>query len=88
MCEFESYFWLKYGQLDYTFICGKFLACSFHAIINNLLNQSLFYFQQLPDPRAHTMNLSVSLSLPRASTDTKTLSEDLLFKLVSFLELL
>ena len=24
MCEFESYFWLKYGQLDYTFICGKF----------------------------------------------------------------
>ena len=32
--------------------------------------------------------LSLSLSLPRAPTNTKTLSEDLFFEPVSFLELL
>ena len=66
----------------------KFPACSFHATINSLSNQFIFYFQQLHDPKAHTLNLSLSLSLSRASTNTKNLSEDLLFKPVSFLELL
>ena len=67
---------------------GKSPACSFRATINSLSNQFFFYFQQLHDPRAHTLNLSLSLSLPRASTNTKTLSEDLIFKPVSFLEFL
>ena len=69
---------------------GKFTARSFCATINNLSNQFLLYFQQLHDPRDHILNLSLSLSLslPCASTNTKTLSEDLLFKPISFLELL
>ena len=67
---------------------GKFPARSFRATINNLSNQFLLYFQQLHDPKAHILNLSLSLTLPHASTNTKTLSEDLLFKPISFLELL
>ena len=67
---------------------GKSPACNFRAIINSLSNQFFCYFQQLHDPRAHTLNLSLFLSLPRASTNTKTLPEDLFFKPVSFLELL
>ena len=63
-------------------------ACNFCAIINSLSNQFFCYFQQLHDPRAHTLNLSLFLSLPRASTNTKILSKDLFFKPVSFLELL
>ena len=41
---------------------GKSPACSFRATINSLSNQFFFYFQQLHDPRAHTLN-SLSLSL-------------------------
>ena len=43
---------------------GNFPACSFRATINNFSNQFLFYFQQLHDPRAHTLNLSLFLSSP------------------------
>ena len=42
---------------------GKSAACNFRAVINSHLNQFFFYFQQLHDPRAHTSNLSLSLSL-------------------------
>ena len=41
---------------------GKFPAYSFRVIINSLSNQFLLYFQQLLDPRAHTLNLTLSLS--------------------------
>ena len=54
----DDFFW---------YTSGKFPICSFRATINSLSNQFFCYFQQLHDPRAHTLNLSLPLSLSLTS---------------------
>ena len=68
------------------FMSGNFPACNFCATINSFSNQFSF-----PTSNNYTVLEFIhwtchSLSLPCTSTNTKNLSEDLLFKPVSFLE--